>query len=119
MASDHAFTATEVRRYYAARAPGIRQRGSQWRGPCPIHKGQNPSFAVAPETGLWTCHSKCGRGGSIFDFEMEVSGVDFKQAVANVSQLLGRSNGANTKKGRVVAIYDYTDESEQIAVSEP
>jgi DNA primase len=42
---------------------------------------------------------------------MELSGVDFKQAVAKVSQLLGRSNSANTKQRRVVAVYDYTDES--------
>lgn len=111
MARDEAFTEAEVRRYYAVRAPGILQRGSQLRGPCPIHKGKNPSFAVAPESGLWHCHSKCGRGGSIVDFEMELSGVDFKQAVAKVSQLLGRSNSANTKQRRVVAVYDYTDES--------
>jgi putative DNA primase/helicase len=108
MARDNVLTETEVERYYAVRAPRIQQRGTQWRGPCPIHKGKNPSFAVAPKTGLWECHSKCGRGGSVFDLEMELMGVDFKQAAANVSQLLGRSNGS--KQRRVIASYNYTDE---------
>ena len=108
------FTPAEIASYYAFRAPGIRQHGAEWRGPCPIHSGKNPSFAVAPKTGLWHCHSKCGRGGSVFDLEMSLSRIDFKQAVANVSQLLSRSNGANTKQRRVVAEYDYPDESGQL-----
>jgi 5S rRNA maturation endonuclease (ribonuclease M5) len=114
MARSDPFTAAEVARYYAAYAPEIRQHGPEWRGPCPIHKGTHDSFAVAPETGLWTCHSQCGRGGSILDLEMALSGVDLKQALAEVNQFVGRSNGACSKQRRMIATYDYTDESGQL-----
>src|ERR1022692_3434872 len=114
MARNDAFTAAEVANYYAVRAPGIRQHGGEWRGPCPIHQGSRDSFAVAPETGLWTCHSQCGRGGSIPDLEMALSGIDFKRALTEVDQLIGRSNGARSKLRRAVAIYDYTDEAGEL-----
>lgn len=46
---------------------GLRQDGSQWRGPCPIHGGSNAEgFSVDPSTGTWCCFSGCdpGPGGS-------------------------------------------------------
>src|ERR1035441_5229924 len=113
MARSDPFTAAEVARYYAAQAPGIRQHGAEWRGPCPIHQGTRDSFAVAPGTGLWTCHSQCGRGGSIFDLEMALSGMDFKRAAVEVNRIMGRANGGRSKLGREVAAYDYTDRSEE------
>jgi len=66
----------EIAKYYRVRAPKVRQgRGKEWRGPCPIHRGTRDSFAVNSQNGLWTCHSACGRGGSICDLEMELSPV--------------------------------------------
>ena len=65
------FTPSEVSVYYAARAPKVRQNGREWRGPCPIHNGTGDNFTVNAETGMWYCHSQCGRGGSMFDLEMD------------------------------------------------
>jgi len=45
------FTRTEISRYYELRVPDMPQRGREWRGPCPIHKGKDPNFAVEPDTG--------------------------------------------------------------------
>jgi CHC2 zinc finger/Toprim domain len=89
----------------------IRQRGSEWRGPCPIHQGTDDSFAVKPDTGQWYCHSQCGRGGSILDLEMARTEIDFKSARRNVETLIGRSRDVRAKARRVVATYDYTDEA--------
>jgi hypothetical protein len=45
--------------YHTARAPRVRQRGHEWRGPCPIHDGRDDNFAVnAADTGLWFCHHR-------------------------------------------------------------
>ena len=74
------FTPSEVSVYYAARAPKVRQYGHEWRGPCPIHSGTGDNFSVNADTGMWYCHSQCGRGGSMFDLEMELTNTDFPPA---------------------------------------
>lgn len=107
------FTPAEIRNYYASRAPQVRQTGSEWRGPCPIHQGSRDSFTVNPSTGLWTCHSQCGRGGSMFDFEMSITGLDFKRAASEVCDVVGRPRGGRRagELGQITATYDYVDES--------
>jgi DNA primase len=83
-------TPSEIAAYYAARAPHLKQRGHEWRGACPIHEGKDDNFAVNPENGTWYCHSRCGRGGSIYDLEMALSATDFRSALEAVQQFFGR-----------------------------
>ena len=100
------FTSGEVNRYYDTRVPRLKRlRKPEWRGPCPIHQGKDDNFAVRAETGLWHCHSACGRGGDILDLEMELTGADFKTAKVEVFRIIGRDDF----KPREVATYDYTD----------
>jgi hypothetical protein len=104
------FTPSEIARYYSIRAPHVKQTGREWRGSCPIHHGKRFSFAVHRNTGLWTCHSECGRGGSIFDLEMAISRFDFRRAATEVDLLIrGSVEGARKGPRRIVATYDYTD----------
>jgi len=90
--------------YYAARVPDLQAGSGQWRGPCPIHNGEDPNFAVNPKTGNWFCHSQCGRGGSVIELEVELAGSDFKTAQRAVLRVIGR-------EWRAVADYEYTDEA--------
>jgi hypothetical protein len=83
-------TPGEVASFYAARLPGLTQKGHRWRGRCPIHAGHDNNFSVDPQTGLWCCHSRCGTGGSIFDLEAALAGVGFPAARAAVYELVGR-----------------------------
>ena len=83
-------TPSEVSAYYAVRLPQLSQRGREWRCPCPIHNGKNDNFSVEAETGLWFCHSKCGRGGSVYDLEMALSNTDFLAAANEVRRIVGR-----------------------------
>lgn len=103
------FLPGEISAYYRDRAPNIRQTGSQWRGPCPLHQGRRDSFAVEPETGTWFCHSECARGGSLIDFEMELVGKPFAEAARDVRTLIGRPE--RETKRRIVATYQYHDEN--------
>lgn len=84
------FSPSEVAAYYAVRVPNMAQRGREWRAPCPIHRGTDDNFAVNAETGLWCCHSQCGRGGSMFDLEMELTHAEFAVAANEVRRILGR-----------------------------
>jgi len=84
------FSPSEVSAYYAARVSKLQQRGHEWRCACPIHNGTHDSFSVNAETGLWCCHSQCGRGGSMFDLEMALTLAEFPAAANEVRRIVGR-----------------------------
>src|ERR1035438_10319185 len=112
------YSAADIARYYAVRMPSLKQRGKEWRGPCPIHKGTRDSFAVNPGTGMACCHSACGRGWDIIALEEELGGKAFAGAKADVYAILGRnveehkqSVKREEKWGPVDKVYDYVDEN--------
>jgi hypothetical protein len=108
------FTASEICAYYGVRVSQLQQRAGEWRGPCPIHGGKRDSFAVEPHTGLWKCHSNCDRGGDIIALEQALTGVNFKTAMAEVFRVVGRPESSSGNHRRIVATYDYNDESGQL-----
>lgn len=57
-------------------------------GRCPFHNDRHPSFGVNREGNYWQCFSGCG-GGSIIDFWMKWKGVEFHQAVSELTDILG------------------------------
>jgi len=42
------FNSSEVASYYRTRFPDLKQSGPEWRGPCPVHQGDDANFAVKP-----------------------------------------------------------------------
>jgi hypothetical protein len=102
------FTPAEIARYYDYRTPKMRRQGGERRGPCPLHQGTRDSFAVNEQTGDWYCHSQCGRGGSVISFEMELTGLSFADAAAEVRAIVGRVE--KPRSCRIAAEYDYSDE---------
>lgn len=118
------FTASQAATYYAVRAPRISQRGAEWRGPCPLHRGANDeALAIVPSTGEWKCFSgQCG-GGDIYRFEELLTGKAFPKAKVFVDELLQldvqvpapKTTKATTPdKAKLVAAYDYRDEQGEV-----
>ncbi len=58
----------------------LRRVGRSYRGPCPIHRGEDPNFSVDPERGLFKCFV-CDEGGDGIELWMHVRGVTFAEAV--------------------------------------
>lgn len=47
----------------------FKRSGDSLNGPCPIHKGSNPTqFRVSVSKNLWNCFSECKHGGNTLDF---------------------------------------------------
>jgi len=105
------FTAHEISTYYEHRVPAMAQPDRrEWRGGCPVHNGRDENFSVDPSTGMAFCHSQCSRGWDVIGLEMELGGVDFPKAKAEVFRILGRPLPSWQDRD-VEATFDYTDES--------
>jgi DNA primase len=50
-------------------------------GPCPIHKGSNPTqFRVSISKNIWNCFSECKHGGNVLDFIARMENVSIHAA---------------------------------------
>src|ERR1022692_4163102 len=54
----------------------FKRSGDRLSGPCPIHKGSNPTqFSVSIEKNVWNCFSECKHGGNVLDFISRMENV--------------------------------------------
>ena len=63
----------------------LERRGSTWWGCCPFHNEKTPSFQVNPEKKLFYCFG-CHKGGSLFNFVMEMENISFAQCVSELAK---------------------------------
>ena len=66
----------------------LRRSGKSYRGPCPLHGGDGPNFAVDPQRQIFKCFV-CGEGGDVFGFMMKHLGFEFPEAVRHVGARVG------------------------------
>lgn len=78
----------------------INKNNHMIRAACAIHGGTNPTaFVFNNENKLWYCHTKCKKGGDIFDLIMLMENVSFKEAVQIASKIfLVDINGLQIKE---------------------
>lgn len=55
---------------------------------CPFHQEKTPSFSVNPSKGFYKCFG-CGKGGSVYNFLMEMEGLNFPEAIKRVAEITG------------------------------
>jgi len=66
----------------------LKKKGANWMACCPFHKEKTPSFSVSPAKEIYYCFG-CHKGGSVFDFVMEVERVSFPEAIKIVAEKSG------------------------------
>src|SRR5262249_13690881 len=66
----------------------LKKKGSNWMACCPFHKEKTPSFSVSPAKEIFYCFG-CGKGGSVFNFVMEIESVSFPEAIKIVAEKSG------------------------------
>lgn len=79
----------------------LTKSGSRYKGHCPFHKDDTPSFYVDPEKGLWHCFG-CGEGGDLFAFLMKIERISFPEALERLAAEAGirisrKGDGAREK----------------------
>ncbi len=70
------------------RYTNLQKQGSGFTGLCPFHKEKTPSFHVDPDEGLYHCFG-CKAGGNIFTFLEQLEGLEFYEALQQLSQEAG------------------------------
>lgn len=68
----------------------LKKRGANWLACCPFHKEKTPSFSVSPAKEIFYCFG-CHKGGSVFNFVMEIERVAFPEAIKIVAEKAGVS----------------------------
>jgi DNA primase len=59
----------------------FKRSGDRLSGPCPIHKGSNPTqFSVSISKNAWNCFSECKHGGNTLDFISRMENVSILAA---------------------------------------
>jgi len=66
----------------------LKKAGANWRAPCPFHKETKPSFNVNPSKEMFFCFG-CHKGGTVFNFVMEMERVSFPDAIKMVAEKSG------------------------------
>ena len=59
----------------------FKRGGDRLSGPCPIHKGSNPTqFSVSISKNVWHCFSECKQGGNVLEFIAKMEDVSIHAA---------------------------------------
>ena len=66
----------------------LKKKGTNWMACCPFHQEKSPSFSVSPSKDIFYCFG-CSKGGSVFNFVMEMERVSFPEAVRIVAEKSG------------------------------
>jgi DNA primase len=77
----------------------LKPSGQRFKGRCPFHPDDTPSFTVSPDKGLWHCFG-CHAGGDAIGFLMKIERLSFPEALARLAAELGievRSAGGEGK----------------------
>lgn len=66
----------------------LKRSGSNMFGLCPFHGEKTASFSVAPDKGIYYCFG-CHKGGSVINFQMEIEGLSYPDAVRALAKRAG------------------------------
>ena len=66
----------------------LKRSGSRFKGLCPFHNEDTPSFSIDPDQNLYYCFG-CGNGGDVFKFVQEIEGVGFLESVRILGERYG------------------------------
>lgn len=68
----------------------LKKAGANFRGLCPFHQENTPSFMVSPAKQIYHCFG-CGEGGNVFQFLMKMENLSFGEVVKQLAERSGIS----------------------------
>lgn len=83
----------------------LKKAGASYKGLCPFHGENTPSFSVTPATGRWHCFG-CQADGDAIEFLQRLDGLSFLAAVAALSGHVGGGAERGRPEAPVVRAID-------------
>lgn len=74
----------------------MKKIGQSYRGLCPFHTENSPSFFVSEKKKLWKCFG-CGKSGDVINLYSQLHHISNKQSIKILSNLLGLNNTGRFK----------------------
>ncbi len=76
----------------------LKRKNHQLSGPCPLHRGDNPTaFRVQLDRGVWHCFTACG-GGDTVELVCRIENCSYAEAAQHLYRLASELNPANDPK---------------------
>lgn len=92
----------------------FKRSGDSLSGPCPIHKGSNPTqFRVSTSKNIWNCFSECKHGGNTLDFIARMENISIHAAAVKAIEWF------KLDLGEMLAAEPGEEEIEESAEREP
>jgi len=91
----------------------LKKKGANWMACCPFHKEKTPSFSVSPTKEIFYCFG-CHKGGTVFNFVMEIERVSFPEAIRIVADKIGMPLPKMVDDGRFEARRQEADDVIQL-----
>ena len=66
----------------------LRRSGQSYKGLCPFHHEDTPSFYVWPQKGTWHCFG-CGEGGDVISFLQKKQGLSYPETIKWLGERFG------------------------------
>lgn len=66
----------------------LTKAGKNFKGLCPFHGENTPSFVVSPDKGIFKCFG-CGQGGNAISFISQLESISYVQAIAKLARRSG------------------------------
>ncbi len=66
----------------------LKRAGRNFKGLCPFHSEQTPSFMVSPDKQIFHCFG-CGTGGNVLHFLMKIEGMTFIEVLEKLALRTG------------------------------
>ncbi len=66
----------------------LERSGKSYKGLCPFHDENTPSFFVNPDQQLYYCFG-CSVGGDVFNFIMDIEGLGFRESIKLLAERSG------------------------------
>lgn len=84
----------------------LEKAGKNYRGLCPFHHEDTPSFIVSPDKKLAHCFG-CNSGGNPVNFLMQIENIDYIEAIAKLAEINGISYTGFKPDNRKQALSKY------------
>ncbi len=79
----------------------LKKTGKNFKGLCPFHQENTPSFTVNPENQFYYCFG-CNAGGDVFNFLMEIENITFYESLKILARKAGLAIPGQGRYGRKI-----------------